>query len=108
MHSGAEYVHTHHDAIPRYLSYSFVIQVYHLFEELAKNLHAELRRRENIPGLVELESNNFLRHLKAFALEMKPHRIGPDRRGFGWLLTRNDLPAILNELKSRLGLEPQI
>jgi hypothetical protein len=31
-----------------------------------------------------------------------------DQRGFGWLLTRNDLPAILNELKSRLGLEPQI
>lgn len=26
----------------------------------------------------------------------------------GWLLTRNDLPAILNELKSRLSLEPQI
>jgi hypothetical protein len=26
----------------------------------------------------------------------------------GWLLTRNDLPAILNELKSRLDLEPQI
>jgi hypothetical protein len=26
----------------------------------------------------------------------------------GWLLTRNDLPAILNELKNRLDLEPQI
>jgi hypothetical protein len=26
----------------------------------------------------------------------------------GWLLTRNDLTAILNELKSRLRLEPQI
>jgi hypothetical protein len=26
----------------------------------------------------------------------------------GWLLTKNDLPAILNELKTRLHLEPQI
>ena len=35
MNSVAEYVHTHHDAIPRFLSYTFVIQVYSLFEELA-------------------------------------------------------------------------
>jgi hypothetical protein len=26
----------------------------------------------------------------------------------GWFMTRNDLPAIVNELKSRLDLEPQI
>jgi hypothetical protein len=25
MHPAAEYVHTHHDAIPRYLSYTFVM-----------------------------------------------------------------------------------
>jgi hypothetical protein len=67
MNSVAEYVHTHHDAIPRYLSYAFVIQVYNLFEELAKDLHAELKRRESIPGPTELESNDFLRRLKAFA-----------------------------------------
>jgi hypothetical protein len=66
MHSVAEYVHTHLDTIPRSLSYTFVIQLYHLFEELAKNLHAELKRREVIPGPAELASYDFLRHFNEF------------------------------------------
>lgn len=69
MNSVAAYVSTHHDTIPRYLSYSFVIQVYRLFEELAKNLHVELKRREILVGPVELPSGNFLSRFKEFAEE---------------------------------------
>jgi hypothetical protein len=48
----AECVHTHHEAMPRYLSYTFIIQVYCLFEELAKDLHAIFKGRESIPGFL--------------------------------------------------------
>jgi hypothetical protein len=66
MYPVAEYVHTHHDAIPRYLSFTFVIQVYSLFEELAKDLHVELKRRESIPGPSKLKSHDFLNHFRDF------------------------------------------
>jgi hypothetical protein len=62
----AEYVNAHHEAIPRYLSYSFVIQIYALFEELAKKLHRQLMAREGIPGPAKLKSNKFLAQFKEF------------------------------------------
>src|ERR1700730_11894206 len=67
MNSVAEYVHAHRAAIPRYLSYTFVIQVYSLFEELANDLHGELKKRESIPSPTKLKSHDFLRLFKAFA-----------------------------------------
>jgi hypothetical protein len=67
FHRIAEHVSAYHDTIPRCLSYSFVIQVYNLFEELAKNLHTELMQRENIPDPKKLASRNFLGHFEKFA-----------------------------------------
>ncbi len=63
----AEYVSAYHDTIPRCLSYSFVVQVYNLFEELAKALHTEIMRREKISGPKKLEPRNFLGHFEKFA-----------------------------------------
>jgi hypothetical protein len=66
IHSVVEYVSAHYEAIPRYLGYSFVIHVYNLFEELGKNLHEELMRREIIPKTAGLGSNDFLANFRAF------------------------------------------
>ena len=66
IHSVADYVTAHRETIPRYLGYSFVIHVYNLFEELGKNLHEELMRREIIPKAAGLQSNDFLASFKAF------------------------------------------
>jgi hypothetical protein len=69
MNSVAEYVHTHHDAIPQYLSYTFVIQVYRLFEELAKDLHKELRDGRSIRG-----SPSYHRVISSVILKNSPRK----------------------------------
>jgi hypothetical protein len=66
IHSVADYVTAHHETIPRYLGYSFVIHVYNLFEELGKKLHKELMQREIISKAPELQSNDFLASFKVF------------------------------------------
>jgi hypothetical protein len=65
-HPVVDYVVAHHEAVPRYLAYSFVAQVYNLFEDLGRKFHKELMQRNRISDANELQSRDFLKHFAAF------------------------------------------